>query len=42
MAAYVLAMLPVHAQVTTPFNNGGTSDFVGWDATMISDPLAYV
>lgn len=39
MAACVLAILPVHAQVTTPFNNGGTGDFVGWDNTMTNDPL---
>ncbi|MFZ1693408.1 MAG: tail fiber domain-containing protein [Flavobacteriales bacterium] len=39
MAACVLAMLPVRAQVSTPANNGSTGDFVGWDNTMISDPL---
>lgn len=39
MAAFVLAMLPVHAQVSTPANNGGATDFVGWDNTMVNDPL---
>jgi hypothetical protein len=39
MAAFVLAMLPVHAQVSTPANFGSSGNFVGWDATMISDPL---
>lgn len=39
MAACVLAMLPVHAQVSTPFNNGLLTDFVGWDNTMVNDPL---
>ncbi|MBK9148094.1 MAG: tail fiber domain-containing protein [Flavobacteriales bacterium] len=29
----------MRAQVSTPFNNGGAGDFVGWDATMTTDPL---
>jgi len=39
MALCMLAMMPVHAQVTTPANAGSTGDFVGWDNTMINDPL---
>ena len=33
MALCVLALVPMHAQVSTPFNNGGIGDFVGWDNT---------
>lgn len=39
MALCMLAMMPVHAQVTTPANAGSTGDFVGWDNTMLNDPL---
>jgi hypothetical protein len=39
MAACMLALVPVHAQVSTPANAGGSGDFVGWDNTMINDPL---
>jgi hypothetical protein len=39
MAVCMLAMLPLHAQVSTPANAGSTGDFVGWDNTMITDPL---
>ncbi len=39
MAACVLAMLPVQAQVSTPFNFGVSGNFVGWDNSMTSDPL---
>lgn len=39
LAACILAMLPVHAQVSTSFNFGTAGDFVGWDNTMVNDPL---
>jgi len=39
MVACLLTIMNGHAQVTTPANSGGTGDFVGWDNTMINDPL---
>jgi len=39
MAAYIFFLSGVYAQVTTPFNQGGSGNFVGWDNTVINDPL---
>jgi len=38
MAAYIFFLSGVYAQVTTPFNQGGSGNFVGWDNT-VAEPL---